>query len=417
MAAAVVLLPLFVTQAHAQTPTICGDVDASGAVVASDALRVLRFAVGQNVTLVCPAAAAGINNLCWDTNGNSTCDPAEDLNGDGFCDAQDCQGPAGPAGPAGAAGATGSVGPAGPTGPQGAAGVQGDAGATGSVGPTGPAGAAGPTGDTGATGSVGPTGPTGPFGPFGPPGLNGNPGLNGKDGPQGPPGSDGPPGHDGQTGPPGATGPPGHDGSQGPPGLQGNPGKDGIAGPPGSTGPPGQTGANGVPGSPGKDGVAGPPGSQGPPGLMGPSGPLGPPGQNGKDGTNGVDGKAIGWTNTFNNAAISGTLTDVLVKTVTGATSYMVNAKVGTPFANNQKQVNCNLVAVENGAATSIDSSETMLLANATTTAKGVVALGGVFNAASASDSIDIVMQCQTGGDARQLTRGVLNVVAVANQN
>src|SRR5262249_10605222 len=46
-------LLLVSSPAGAEIVGICGDVDASGNVVASDALRVLRFAVGQDVTLIC----------------------------------------------------------------------------------------------------------------------------------------------------------------------------------------------------------------------------------------------------------------------------------------------------------------------------------------------------------------------------
>jgi hypothetical protein len=35
---------------------------------------------------------------CWDLNGNGDCDPAEDINTDGLCDALDCQGAEGPEG-------------------------------------------------------------------------------------------------------------------------------------------------------------------------------------------------------------------------------------------------------------------------------------------------------------------------------
>jgi hypothetical protein len=349
---------------YAQDPEICGDVDNSGAVVATDALRVLRFAVGQNVTLACPAA---VGNLCWDANGDTVCDPAEDVNGDEICDIVDCQGPAGPTGP---------QGPAGPTGPQG------EIGEAGEVGPTGPAGDIGPTGPQGEPGPTGPTGPTGPAG---------IPGQNGHDGVPGPPGSNGPPGKDGIPGPPGSQGPPG---LQGNPGNPGAPGKDGIPGPPGAQGPPG---LQGIQGNPGKDGIAGPPGSQGPPGH---------------------NGVGSGWTSMFNNTKIDGVMTDVLMRNVTGSAHYLVNGKVGSPFANNAKQVTCNLIAVESNVSTTIDNTETMLVGSPSTTAKGTIALGGVYTpTGGAAATVDIVMQCATGGDERQLTRGVLNIVGVNSLN
>jgi hypothetical protein len=102
------------------------------------------------------------------------------------------------------------------------------------------------------------------------------------------------------------------------------------------------------------------------------------------------------------------------MRRVTGTGAYMVNAKVGAPFGNNAKQVTCKLIAVENNSATTLDSSETLWIGNNTTTAKGVIALGGLYlpNGGAAA-GVDIVMQCFTGGDSRTLTRGVLNVVGV----
>ena len=56
--------------------TICGDHDASGSVGASDALRVLRFAVGQQAPLDCPAICSlptcG-DTLCEDSEACTTC--------------------------------------------------------------------------------------------------------------------------------------------------------------------------------------------------------------------------------------------------------------------------------------------------------------------------------------------------------
>lgn len=323
------------------TSDICGDVDGSGNVVASDALRLLQFAVGQNVVLGCPGAVA--HGLCWDASIDGICDAEEDLDGDGYCSALDCQGPEGPAGPAGETGAVGPVGP------------QGD------------------------RGEIGPMGPMGPMGPQGLPGAQGPPGLQGN------------PGHDGEAGPPGG---------QGPPGLQGNPGHDGVAGPPGGQGPPG------LQGNPGHDGIAGPPGAEGPPGLTGAVGPQGPAGPAGRDGT------SPGWTQSFTSVGIDSALSDVLSRHVTGAAGYLVNAKVNAPFANGNKQVSCQLVAVENEVASTIDTSETLLIGNHTTTAKGVIALSGEYSpTGGVAAGVDILLQCATGGDDRTLTKGSMNIL------
>src|SRR6187399_352371 len=98
-AAAFSTLLLSASGAFAQSD-VCGDLDGSGSVVATDALRLLRFAVGQDVQIACPAATGA----CWDTNGNDVCDAEEDIDGDTFCGATDCRGPAGPTGPTGPAG-------------------------------------------------------------------------------------------------------------------------------------------------------------------------------------------------------------------------------------------------------------------------------------------------------------------------
>lgn len=70
-----------------------------------------------------PAGADGINGMdgadgvdgidgisCWDTNGNSMCDPSEDSNDDNECNTLDCQGAQGAQGPSGPAGADGMNG-------------------------------------------------------------------------------------------------------------------------------------------------------------------------------------------------------------------------------------------------------------------------------------------------------------------
>lgn len=331
---AAALVALLAAPATASASDVCGDLDSNGSIVASDALRLLRFAVGQDVQIACPAAVGG---LCWDLDGDSVCDAEEDADGDMFCSVIDCQGPPGPAG------AAGPPGPQGEVGPQGEQGEQGEPGAAGPQGPAGPTGA---------------------------------PGQNGKDGVAGPPGSDGPPGTPGTPGPPGSQGPPG---------------TPGIAGPPGADGPPG---------------TPGPPGAQGPPGLQGPEGPPG------------RDGKAPGWIQKFNSAAISSLTTNVLSQQVSGAGGYIVNAKVNAPFANGSKQVTCNLVAVENSVPTTMDSSESLLLGNATTTAKGVIALGGEYQPTGGeAASVNIVLACWTGGDNRTLTKGSMTVLGVSAMN
>lgn len=62
------------------------------------------------------SASAQDGISCWDLNGNNSCDTNEDRNGDGICDALDCQGLNGLPGPKGVTGAMGLMGPPGPAG-------------------------------------------------------------------------------------------------------------------------------------------------------------------------------------------------------------------------------------------------------------------------------------------------------------
>jgi hypothetical protein len=65
---------LVVLAASAQAADTCGDVNASGTVTSSDALSVLKKAVGQPVTLQCPAAATTLETgqtLCYDQSGEA----------------------------------------------------------------------------------------------------------------------------------------------------------------------------------------------------------------------------------------------------------------------------------------------------------------------------------------------------------
>lgn len=246
-----------------------------------------------------PTGPAGVNGTtgangnnginCWDLNGNGVNDPAEDVNGDGLWNAQDCAGAAGAPGPSGPAGANGSTGPAGANGSTGTNGincwdtngngvndpsedVNGDGlwnsadCIVGSPGPTGPPGPAGSVGPTGPAGSAGPTGPAGSAGPTGPAGSAGPTGPAGSVGPTGPAGSAGP------TGPAGSAGPTGPAGAAGPTGPAGSAGPTGPAGAAGPTGPAGANGTNGTNGTNGATGPAGPAGSAGP---TGPAGPVG----------------------------------------------------------------------------------------------------------------------------------------------
>jgi len=83
---------------------------------------------------------------------------------------------------------------------------------------------------------------------------------------------------------------------------------------------------------------------------------------NGKDGKDGNPGKAYGWHKKFTSAPINSTSTGVLSQTVSGTNSYMVDAKLNAPFAKNQSQVTCVLVAVENGVTSEIDRLDTLAL-------------------------------------------------------
>lgn len=105
---------------------------------------------------------------CWDSNQNNACDTGEDRNGDGICNALDCQGIAcwdlnqnlacdldedvNDDSQCDAGDCTGLVGPQGPTGPEGPQGQEGPQGPEGIAGDPGPAGPEGPPGPTGPSG-------------------------------------------------------------------------------------------------------------------------------------------------------------------------------------------------------------------------------------------------------------------------
>lgn len=73
---------------------------------------------------------------------------------------------------------------------------------------------------------------------------------------------------------------------------------------------------------------------------------------------------------------------------------------------------------MENGVSSTIDSSDAMLIGSNSVTAKGVIALGGVYKAVSgAAASITINVSCSTGGDTRTLTKGAVNIVATSTIN
>ena len=135
---------------------------------------------------------------------------------------------------------------------------------------------------------------------------------------------------------------------------------------------------------------------------------------NGKDGKDGNPGKAYGWHKKFTSVPINSTSTAVLSQTVSGTNSYMVDAKLNAPFAKNQSQITCVLVAVENGVTGEIDRLDTLLLGDNSNVAKGGVALEGVFTAAGGPSSlVTINVNCTTGGDTRTVSNGRINIVGV----
>ena len=70
-----------------------------------------QLAVGQPITQFLAV------QRCWDHGATNTCDPGDDVDGDGYCTILDC---IGPRGAQGSTGTTGSQGIQGPTGPAGA---------------------------------------------------------------------------------------------------------------------------------------------------------------------------------------------------------------------------------------------------------------------------------------------------------
>ena len=142
------------------------------------------------------------------------------------------------------------------------------------------------------------------------------------------------------------------------------------------------------------------------------------PGADGAPGLNGRNGVAKGWLKNFGSAAISSTASNVLSQSVSGGNGYVVNAKVNAPFGNSAKMVQCSLVAVEGTTSTVIDGSETHLIGSSTVTARGVIALGGVYKAQGGEAAgVTINLSCSTGGDSRTLTKGAMNIVATHTIN
>ncbi len=129
---------------------------------------------------------------CWDTNQNGINDPAEDIDGNGLWNVNDCNAGVPVPGPNGGTGFTGSTGITGPTGITGRTGITGSTGSTGNIGAIGSTGITGAAGNTGATG-FGNTGSTGAIGSTGITGILGNTGSTGQ-------GSTGSTGNIGSTG-------------------------------------------------------------------------------------------------------------------------------------------------------------------------------------------------------------------------
>jgi len=116
---------------------------------------------------------------CWDEDGDGVGDPDEDLDGDGNFDADDCvaaggDGPTGPAGPTGDAGPAGDTGPVGDTGNDGVNCWDDDGDGIGD-----PAEDENGDGQFDSNDCQGPQGPSGAQGPTGPDGDDGPAGQNG----------------------------------------------------------------------------------------------------------------------------------------------------------------------------------------------------------------------------------------------
>ncbi len=319
-----------------------------------------------------PQGLPGIS--CWDADGDGVNDPAEDVNGDNFWNAADCQGDSGLTGPTGPSGIQGIQGVAGPTGPQGS-GIDSiinnsdgtltiyyNSSSTITDTLTGPAGPQGPIGDgivsiidngdgtltinygasgtiitgslMGPPGPIGLTGPSGAQGPSGPVGPTGD-GINtivdngngtftinygsgntfltsDFTGPTGPAGSVG---ATGAVGPTGAQGPAGAIGAPGSVGPTGPTGPSGLTGGTGAVGPTGNNGATGPSGLTGSTGAAGAMGSTGPTGLTGTTGSIGPTGLTGLTGASGPTGNtgatgSIGSTGPAGPTGVTGAVGD-----------------------------------------------------------------------------------------------------------
>lgn len=73
--AAAALVLSAVASATAGAPPVCGDVEANSALTASDALRILRLGVGQDVEILCPPKATPLRTgqtTCYDAGGTES---------------------------------------------------------------------------------------------------------------------------------------------------------------------------------------------------------------------------------------------------------------------------------------------------------------------------------------------------------
>lgn len=178
-------------------------------------------------------------------------------------------------------------------------------------------------------------------------------------------------------------------------GLPGADGLDGAKGDKGDKGNKGDTGATGAPGSPGTPGAPGNPGG------------------NGKDGKDCHAHRGWGHCN-----HVSITTTPTLVDSVgptSGSSAYMLDATVKTSWANGNKAVDCQILAIEGATTTVVNFGGLQLNPPKNESHKGVISIMGMYTAIGGeASSVTFRLVC-TAAETKNNAHGCLRANGVDN--